>query len=443
MKPNSLFILSFLVLPLLAGAQNNYKKGLVITEQGDTLKGYINDRDWLENPEKISYKETLESNIDKVFDLGNSSFFQIIGEDAYQKYTVSVSMDEINISKLNIGADTSKAIEKVFLKVLVDGCNVNLYSYTDDIKTRYYFWDKSTALPVELSYKLFYYIRRISDPNKPSYLTNDIQKLVIRKNYIGQLNYLATQFGMNSKDLTRKINIAPYRNEELSEIIVQINGNDAINMCMISGSKEKSRLLFFAGIILRRSSLNYMEAKNCFTVNSGSDHKAYWSPAVGIGFDLALNTGSRFYIREELVFSRDKLASSDQYSEPLNGYYEDYQYNLSQWNLTLSNGLNYNIYHASKMKGYIGAGIDVHFSRITTSKYRTHAYDLFNDDIYERTDILPSWQNWITFPVKAGIIINSKFDINYTYRIPLSISGDGGFSKLVNVMEMGIAYFLK
>jgi hypothetical protein len=46
----------FFCLPLFSWAQSNYKQGRVVTLQGDTLRGYINYREWPYNPEEFAFK---------------------------------------------------------------------------------------------------------------------------------------------------------------------------------------------------------------------------------------------------------------------------------------------------------------------------------------------------------------------------------------------------
>jgi hypothetical protein len=52
MKLHYLLIVPLIFINVRTEAQGNFKKGLVITSEGDTVKGYINDRAWEENPEK-------------------------------------------------------------------------------------------------------------------------------------------------------------------------------------------------------------------------------------------------------------------------------------------------------------------------------------------------------------------------------------------------------
>jgi hypothetical protein len=55
MKEIIKIVLAFLLLPVLASAQSNYKAGYVINLKGDTLKGFINYKEWNQNPSTNPY----------------------------------------------------------------------------------------------------------------------------------------------------------------------------------------------------------------------------------------------------------------------------------------------------------------------------------------------------------------------------------------------------
>jgi hypothetical protein len=431
MKLQFLPIVLLLFMNFHLEAQGNFKKGMIITNEGDTLKGYINDRSWDVNPEKIYFKDFMENADEKIFDLNNTRYFQIDGIASYQRFFLSVSMDEVHYDNLHIGVDTSKIKKTVFLKILVDGCYVNLYSYTDAIKSRYYYMEKENERPLELSYRTYYY--------KSPELT-DRQKIMTVNNYRGQLKYLASKFGTDSKDVKHGIEDCRYLEDELSEIMVHINGNNALNFCRTIITGGRLRLFFYTGMYMERSFLGYFKAATCKIVNSESDHNVQWMPVPFIGFDLKKNTGSRLFIREELSFSYYDLTSSDTYTEAMNYYTNNYEYNLSQWNISLSNNLNYNFLYRSKLKAFLGAGIDMHFSVDVTTSYYAYGQGAYYNDSLEFHDILPPAHLWLSFPITVGVILKDKYDILYRYHIPINFSDAEMDSRLIESMEIGIAY---
>ena len=52
----NIFIILLLLFPILTFCQTNFYKGYVIKNNGDTLKGYIDYREWVYSPKKITFK---------------------------------------------------------------------------------------------------------------------------------------------------------------------------------------------------------------------------------------------------------------------------------------------------------------------------------------------------------------------------------------------------
>jgi hypothetical protein len=58
MKYQNKLLLFFFLLPFFSLAQTNYKPGYVVTLKGDTLRGFIDYKEWIKNPKYISFKNT-------------------------------------------------------------------------------------------------------------------------------------------------------------------------------------------------------------------------------------------------------------------------------------------------------------------------------------------------------------------------------------------------
>ncbi len=138
-----------LLLPLTSNAQSNYKPGYAVTLKGDTLRGYIDNKDWDINPASINFKTSSTDNHTQKFTVSSISFFTVENM-SFEKYAGPVSTDITDINRIANGRDTSYRIDTVFLRILQKGKNVALYSYSDDIKTRFYIGEKPDYAPVEL-----------------------------------------------------------------------------------------------------------------------------------------------------------------------------------------------------------------------------------------------------------------------------------------------------
>ena len=146
-------LLAVMLLPLFSLAQSNYKPGYIVTLKGDTVRGFIDYKEWNLTPTFINFKTAISDNKSRKFTPAEISFFNINGLEAYQRYTGPISMDVTDERRISNSRDTSFNTVTVFFKVLQKGANLALYSYSDELKLRL-FVVEGTDAPVELVYRL-------------------------------------------------------------------------------------------------------------------------------------------------------------------------------------------------------------------------------------------------------------------------------------------------
>ncbi|MDR0231842.1 MAG: hypothetical protein LBI82_06955 [Dysgonamonadaceae bacterium] len=145
-------------------AQSNFRLGYIITNQQDTITGWINLQTDKNNQKQCEFKTNLEST-PKVFLPGDIAGYRFAEEG---KYYVS---REVQLNGTP---------QKVFLEFLVKGI-MNLYYYTDDVN--YYFFENQDEKMETIS-------------QQPEKIENTgirgIGKKIVRKDmrYIGQVRYL-------------------------------------------------------------------------------------------------------------------------------------------------------------------------------------------------------------------------------------------------------------
>ncbi|MDR0874462.1 MAG: hypothetical protein LBN27_13530 [Prevotellaceae bacterium] len=126
------YILTVLLLQVLfAFAQSNYKEGYVITNNNDTLRGWIDYRTDKMNAQICNFKRNIEDKEPTAYKPGDIIGFRFSQEG---KFYVTRS---IEIEK--------RQPQTVFLEYLVQGL-MNLYFYTDENDLSYYiFEDRDTG----------------------------------------------------------------------------------------------------------------------------------------------------------------------------------------------------------------------------------------------------------------------------------------------------------
>jgi hypothetical protein len=205
----------FLLSPLISSAQSNYKPGYVVTLKGDTLRGFINYRNWDGNPTAIKFKVSPKSNIQKL-SVHDINFFSVTNKAEYRRYAGPISRDPTNMEKIIYERDTSFRMDTVFLELLQKGKNIALYAYTDDLKTRFYVGENPDYTPNELVYRLYHDVS-----------VSTTGGTVNENTYMRQLLALAAKYNALSDTMPVDIENSGYREQYLIEIAQAINGMDS------------------------------------------------------------------------------------------------------------------------------------------------------------------------------------------------------------------------
>jgi hypothetical protein len=140
--PIALFLLSNLLFLSNARCQKNYLPGIVITQKGDTLRGFIDYLNWEKNPDKISFKapeNTKEIEFNplsiSVFSVRNEVYVSAIvqAEDSHQlEYSPNQIKESDYDPEIKIRMDT------IFLQAMFQGTKNLYYSYDKKGKTQFY-----------------------------------------------------------------------------------------------------------------------------------------------------------------------------------------------------------------------------------------------------------------------------------------------------------------
>jgi hypothetical protein len=132
----------------LSHAQKNFVEGYVVTLSHDTIKGYIDYREWRKNPKSISFRDSSGSII--IYYPGSITGFFRTSEEIYLSRTVSMDLTPFLLSDLIMNPGTILVKDtNVFLQVLVYG-DVSLFYFIDRNEKRHFYMGKSRDSVFEL-----------------------------------------------------------------------------------------------------------------------------------------------------------------------------------------------------------------------------------------------------------------------------------------------------
>ena len=423
MKPLFKILILLTLLPYLSFAQRNYKSGYVVTLKGDTLHGYIDFRDWDKNPDEISFKKAITDRDVQKFTTSTISSFNIYNIEAYEKYEGMVSMDIINISNLSEGRDTSIKQASVFLKVLQKGKNVSLFSYSDDLKPRFFVGEAHNYKPVELIYRI--YLNQDAATSKA--------RTVNQNTYMRQLYAIAQKYNVLTDTLQQDIQHMDYNKPEILKIVSKINRVSESDYSKNYSEKTKSSL-FVSGIL---NITNTSPATSSPYYGAGGKAYTSYQPGVSFGIDLLANpnTGKlRFRIEASFIESQYRVSYQNKVYP-----YVGIKSTFNETWMSFSPQIIYNFYNADNLKFYMGAGI-----AFTYYKYSNVFFG--NPSSAENFAQITTYDfNSFDNPVliKAGIQFAKHWGININYLTTVATTRGGYFQLNKNGEQIGLFYFLK
>jgi hypothetical protein len=229
-------LLAILLAPLASNAQL-YQPGKVVNMKGDTLSGLIEYAEWIKNPKSIRFKLNPGAPVQKLSPADTRFFSVSVGHLAeFVAYAGRVSTDYTDVDHLQAVLDTSSKIDTIFLKVVQDGKNVELFSYTDDQKTRFFIAAGFSAKPVELIYHAYLKADEANGANRTIYQTDFKQ----------QLYDAAVKSASMSPELETLISKSEFNEQDLLQIAGKINNISTDDVSKTNATKAKPSHVVFA-----------------------------------------------------------------------------------------------------------------------------------------------------------------------------------------------------
>ena len=416
------FSVAFL-LPFFSLAQSNYKPGYVVTLKGDTLRGFIDYREWSNNPDVISFKHQLSDAKGTKYTPNDASYFNINNIEDYQKYTGPISMDVVNTDHLTTGKDTSVKMADVFLRILQKGKNVALYSYTDELKARYFIGDSPGFAPKELAYRIY----EANDANGNGKTFTD-------ETYLKQLNTLAIKYGALNDDLAHTLQKADYDLPSLTLIAGKINyfSKEELKTGYGNGDNVKAEFGFYAGAAINMVT-NTPESTSVYYKNGGRAHSSYL-PMLLFGINLPTSrNSSKVVIRGEFSVAFTKYTSSY-----INGAYPYAMVRASfnETDISFTPHVIYNFYSTENLKFYGGAGLCVE-----KPFYSNALYGLVDPNINPPLINSYYFADFDTrILLKGGIQVHKHLEVFFNYLTNALTTNGGYFQLNKNTNQLGVNY---
>ncbi len=270
MKSNRIGLLLFILLNLTTflpnlNAQSKSEPGFIVMLNGDTLHGFINNKDWRYNPSMIEYKAMQE---ESWLSLTPDSIlsFEVLG-NRFQSRNIKINKHSNLIDDLNYQSEIETSEIKAFVKCLFVG-DKSLYMYENQINVNYYIEIDGNL--VLLEHKRF--LLKIPD--------QDNKVVVSSKNkFAGQL----IVYFDNNPSLRNKFNNLTYTLNRLSDLFTEYYA-DTQKIPAYQAKQVESTLHGGAMIGINQSQVSF-SSDNHYYLDGVSFSKDY-KPIVGAFVDF-------------------------------------------------------------------------------------------------------------------------------------------------------------
>ncbi len=394
-----IFLLLLVALPAVVLAQANYQEGYIVKNSGDTVKGYINYQEWAYSPLKVEFKTNHTDTRPQECDPATIKGFGVKGSETYASFVGLISMNKNIFPDIPTGLDTTRQPGAIFLKQLTTGDHITLYLNNEVGENRFFIAEKNDV-PVELKYYEYY------GASKSDEVTDNL--------YRGQLILYVYKYNNSDKKLLSAIANVKFEETDLQEIV------DGINNVVLSTKSDslrnpnkKSMVRLFAG-----AGLN--------SINSSGQQII--RPRFGFGIDVFQNPDlQQFIFRTEVAFSSFGTHFTRSGTTNMNAV--DISYAGSY--ITITPQILFNVYNKENFKAYIDGGFGFRIA--------SYSGNDSNGTLY--VDNSPTG---FYVPLQAGVIINKRFEISFTYT---SLTTNASYSAGVGVYDklsttVGVKIFL-
>lgn len=343
-------------------SQPNFKTGYVIDNHKDTIRGFIDYRNWNITPEEIVFKSVSDSTV-TIYTPGNVQGFNVEGE-RYLSEIVTIDESPFRDNELSESAMPQNRTDSVFLQILIDG-PLSLYYLKDRNARVHFFIGKNGICETLFRHSYFSY-------------AGGAKQIKTDEKYKGQL----VVYFQDCPSIQKKIYSVTYSKKDLINLFKEYYEYTQNKILYQSGSEKiKSEFGFFAGLC--QANLKFIGSDDFKSIiNAGYPSSS--NITFGGFYNIILpRTKSRWSINNELMFESYKVKGFFmEYFQDLNIYTESYS-SIGCSYIALNNFLKYK-HPVNKMFLFIEGGISngIAISKTNYMKEVEHIYSATNTHEY-------------------------------------------------------------
>jgi hypothetical protein len=405
----SAVILPFILLSMASVCQENYLPGYIVAPGSDTLHGFIDYRNWVRNPDKISFKVNLSDNKTE-YTPNQIKSFSVSGE-IYESAIVETETSPVNEQYLQYDPGLHFRTDTAFLLVIFRGAK-SLYAYvTRDVKDQFYIrQDTSNVLLIYKRYLV----------EKGHY-----NKIYIAENntYTGQLSLYLNK----CQTINKKIENLQYQKNSLENLFLHYSKCSSEEF---DYQRKDDEPRFEVGLLggLSLTNLNLSGTGYNYLIDAGYDLSTNGSAGVFFDF-IRVRNQHKWSWCNEILFTRFKV--SGEYFQ----YYDENNYSTIYTTIAILyqkwNSMVRYKFPAGKLFLFVNAGVSNGLAMLGTN-VMTQEIKFYDMERTEGGKALDSFRYYeLGFVAGLGIRYK-KFSLEPRFEIGNGFSADDDLSVITN-----------
>lgn len=275
-----------LLMSIVASAQKNFVEGYVVNHSGDTLRGLIDDKNWLSNPGQVLFRKSQEAT-PVAYTPADIQAFSLNSREHYRSKAVMYDVSPHRLADLGSSPNPAWQSDTLFLRVDTEGA-VSLYYLRENTDKEHFFLEKNGGVAEDLLNVRY----TISREGSKQMITTQQYKSQL-KNYLGDCNAL-----------NGKLYKVKYELEAIRNVVKQYNRCVGEAEAGQPTQEGRSRLLE-AGLVVgvHATKLQFASEGGNFATLTGSPYRDALNGVGGISVDFVIPRRHRqFVIHNELVY---------------------------------------------------------------------------------------------------------------------------------------------
>ena len=293
------FVIVSLLVILLTDTffcQENFQRGYIITQSGDTARGYIDYRNWSKNPLSIAFKLNTEDTVITARYMPHQiRKFSVAGE-MYESAQVEIDISPYKVEEIDFSSEYKMKQVNAFLLVLIEG-EKSLYYLKDEFGKEHYMIMQDTVFKSLLMKK---YLVIVAE--KQHLLLDERYFMITNEKYKSQLH----EYFIDCPFLQKKINDTEYKTKSLVELFEDYYR--CVNLPVLY-QKPAEKLIAGFGLLagLSFTKLKFSGEETALTLVSDNYPLSFY-PTIALYFNLILTrTLKKWSICNELLYSNYKV----------------------------------------------------------------------------------------------------------------------------------------